>query len=868
MTDAPFPLDGATEVRAGSNSAPTPSPSRFAPGSLVAERYRIIAQLGRGGMGEVYRADDLKLGHAVALKFLPREFANDRVRMERLIAEVRIGRQVSHPNVCRLYDIVEWEGTHFIAMEYVDGEDLASLLRRIGRLPADKALDIARDLAAGLAAAHDLGVIHRDLKPANVMIDGRGRARITDFGLATLDGDPAGRGFAGTPSYMAPEQLRGEPASVRSDLYALGLILFEMFTGRPAFEGGTLDEIVRKRSSAKTPSVASLVRDVDPAVERVIARCLDDNPAARPPSAHAVIASLPGGDPLAAAVAAGETPSPEMVAAAGAAGDIRPAMAWTLFTAVVVGLIALALMASRMFVYSMVPLPKSTEVLQAHAEEIAERVGYTTPPADVAGEWIVDNDFIAYMTRRDKSIERWRTIARLQPGVVGYVARLSPQPMEAWMGEWRITSYDPPLTEPGMMSIQVDSRGRLARFFAVPPDRVDHPASTPIDWGVFFREAALDPARFHQVPSTWSVPVNSDVKLAWDGTSAEQPDLPIHIEGAARAGRPVAFALYGPWDVPRRIVPAPRPISQVVAEAANMALEVAAYGIGIILALGNLRRGRGDRKSAFRLAAFCFLTAFAAYLFRADHRGFNLHEWEVVILGSAARALLGAATTWLLYVALEPYVRRKWPHMLIGWSRLLAGRVRDPMVGRDALFGALGGVALVALLHLSRIVPPWLGLPAPPPMQVATSPFAGIRHAIYFALTSLSQYILATITLLGVLVFMRVLLRSRFLALLVTGTILSGAFLGATSDLRVSVPVAAASGALLLYMMTRRGLLATAVTAYVWSVLRNLPITLDMSAWYFDRALIGFMVVVGLALFGLIVSLGGKPLFGTPLFDD
>ena len=144
MVDSPLPLDGETVVR--TDAANTPSLSRFAPGTVIADRYRIVAQLGRGGMGEVYRAEDMKLGHAVALKFLPHQLAHDRGRLERLIAEVRIGRQVSHPNVCRLYDIVKWKGTHFIAMEYVDGEDLASLLRRIGRLPVDKALDIARDL--------------------------------------------------------------------------------------------------------------------------------------------------------------------------------------------------------------------------------------------------------------------------------------------------------------------------------------------------------------------------------------------------------------------------------------------------------------------------------------------------------------------------------------------------------------------------------------------------------------------------------------------------------------------------------------------------------------------------------------------------
>src|ERR1051326_6689705 len=156
----------------------------FAPGAIVAGRYRIIALLGRGGMGEVYRADDLTLGQAVALKFLPAALENDFALLEMLHAEVRNARQVSHPNVCRVYDIGETEGRHFYTMEYVDGEDLSSLLRRIGRLSPDKGLEIAHQICAGLAAAHEAGLLHRDLKPANIMLDGRGRARLTDFGLA------------------------------------------------------------------------------------------------------------------------------------------------------------------------------------------------------------------------------------------------------------------------------------------------------------------------------------------------------------------------------------------------------------------------------------------------------------------------------------------------------------------------------------------------------------------------------------------------------------------------------------------------------------------------------------------------------------
>ena len=150
---------------------------RFLPGRLLASRYRIVALLGKGGMGEVYRADDLTLGQAVALKFLPDEAARDEGLLERFRNEVRIARRVSHPNVCRVYDVGDVDGHTFFTMEYVDGEDLASLLRRIGRLPPDKALDISRQLCAGIAAAHSKGVLHRDLKPANIMLDGRGQDR-------------------------------------------------------------------------------------------------------------------------------------------------------------------------------------------------------------------------------------------------------------------------------------------------------------------------------------------------------------------------------------------------------------------------------------------------------------------------------------------------------------------------------------------------------------------------------------------------------------------------------------------------------------------------------------------------------------------
>jgi serine/threonine-protein kinase len=325
LTSAPTETSLKSEPAA--TSQPSSDQARFIPGTVLAKRYRIVGLLGRGGMGEVYRADDLKLGQPVALKFLPQAVQRDQARLHRFLIEVKTALKVSHPNVCRVHDIGEVDGQHYLSMEYVDGEDLASLLRRIERLPQNKAVQIARQLCAGLAAAHEQGILHRDLKPANVMIDGRGRAKITDFGLASLaEGIEGDEARAGTPQYMSPEQHAGKEVTVRSDIYSLGLVLYELFTGKRPFEAPTAAEIreLQDESSPTTPS--SHVEGLDRAVERIILRCLEKQPAERPPSALAVAAVLPGGDPLAAALAAGETPSPDLVAAAGGEGGLRPAI--------------------------------------------------------------------------------------------------------------------------------------------------------------------------------------------------------------------------------------------------------------------------------------------------------------------------------------------------------------------------------------------------------------------------------------------------------------------------------------------------------------------------------------------------------------
>src|SRR5712691_6823454 len=271
----------APKVSSGKQSPRTPDSSasfdsidnaRFVPGTMLAERYRIVGLLGKGGMGEVYRADDLKLGQPVALKLLPDHLLSDGAALARFHREVRVARRVSHKNVCRVYDIGEIQGRHYLSMEFIKGEELSSLLRRIGRLPGDKAIQIARQICAGLAAAHDVGVLHRDLKPSNVMIDEQGNALITDFGLAGLAEEfREDEAHAGTPAYMALEQLEGKTVTVRRDISSLGLVLYEVFTGRKAFEAATLGELIKLRHSETTPTTpTSIVKELDPLIEKVI----------------------------------------------------------------------------------------------------------------------------------------------------------------------------------------------------------------------------------------------------------------------------------------------------------------------------------------------------------------------------------------------------------------------------------------------------------------------------------------------------------------------------------------------------------------------------------------------------------------------
>src|SRR5271170_6538915 len=470
-------LDESTPSGSGSGIIDA---GRFMAGTMVAGRYRIIELLGRGGMGEVYRADDITLNQAIALKFLPALFGQDQTWLERFKNEVRLARQVTHPNVCRVFDIGEFQGDQFISMEYVDGENLGSLLRRIGRVPHDKALQIARQLCAGLGAAHDRGVLHRDLKPANVMIDGRGYVRITDFGLAApADQLRKDALRAGTPAYMSPEQLAGRGVTVRSDIYSLGLVMYEMFTGRRAFRGGSLRDYQKMHTSEEPTPPSEIIEDIDPIVERVVLKCLEKDPRNRPASAMAVSAGLPGGNPLREILAAGETPSPEVVAAAGEAHvGLKPRLAMTYLAVGLACMILVVLLAPNAFVVQRAIRQKPPAVLTDKARDILNDLGYAQKPRDSTSGFAVNTAYYVHVQNARKDANRLALLTRPQPGLVFFWYRQSPDLLVPWQPDMSVAENDPPPITSGMVRVRLDPRGYLIGLEAQTVDQSAAAAAT------------------------------------------------------------------------------------------------------------------------------------------------------------------------------------------------------------------------------------------------------------------------------------------------------------------------------------------------------------------------------------------------------
>jgi serine/threonine-protein kinase len=818
--------------------------------------------LGKGGMGEVYRADDLSLDQPVALKFLPQEVAHNERALERFRNEVRVARQVSHPNVCRVYDLGEMQGLYFLSMEYVDGEDLGSLLRRIGRLPTDKAIEIARKLCAGLAAAHEKGVLHRDLKPSNVMLDARGQVLLTDFGLAGIAGEIEGAEIRnGTPAYMAPEQLAGEEVTIKSDLYSLGLVLYEIFTGKLPFESTTLAGLMRAQKESAPVSPSTLVRDLDPMVERVILRCMQAKPSLRPPSALSVAAALPGGDPLAAALAAGETPSPEMVAAAGEGEGLGLRYALPLFLFIVAATMAVYAMSVRSSGLEMVQPEFGPEVMAQKARDLLAKVGVTDRRGDDAYSFSWDKRYIEHL-RSQRGTDWGKVFAETPPLTFWYRQSTVPMTPVSFHDDLLTPSLldweDPAPIESGMSRVELDARGRLL-FFERIPSQKQTPAEAPVpavDWAPLFGAAGFDPAAFTPTEPLWTTLAASDARAAW---TAKAPRTE-RVEAAALRGQPVYFHVIQPWTRAERM---PRGADSNLGFFIFLAFLTLVVCCGAsVLAVRNLRKQRGDRKGAIRLAVFFSAVQLAIWLTRG-HIVPSVGTFAMFLVAVCSSVFYGVII-WTVYIALEPYVRRRWPQTLIASSTLFAGRVKDAVVGRDVLVGAAVGSAVMLL---GAPIDWWMrrsGTWAPDQAQVEA--LMGVRSTLGLALQIVPHSIRETLFYFFLIFLLRVLLRNEWRA--AAGFALCMSVLSLASPMHPVLIASVNFCALfaMAFVVLRWGVLAFATAHLVSGFFVNLPATARTDGWYFGGALFMVGVVIGLAAWAFKTSLGNRAIWKDELF--
>ena len=822
-------------------------------------------------MGEVYRADDLELNQSVALKFLPAEVARNAADLARLRQEVRVARQIAHPNVCRTYDISEADGQVFVVMEYVDGEDLASVLRRLGRPTSEKALEIARQLCLGLGAAHENGVLHRDLKPANIMIDGRGRVRITDFGLAgTAEEIAAEKGGGGTPAYMAPEQANSGKATVQSDIYSLGLVLFELFTGKRAADVTPRPDPARPDSDSGPRTPSSLVGDIDPVVERVILRCLERDPARRPQSAYVVFGALPGGDPLAAAVAAGETPSPELVASAGVEGTMKPLHAGLAVLATLLGFLALSAMQTPLFKGLHVP----NNVLALRADDMLARI-MATPVPRYSADGMRYEPAPGPQPGKDSPPGGGRSagsLARREP-TLQYWHRRSPVAFSvSTMHVATASLTDPPQTSAGSATIVLDMSARLLALEAVPPAGIDSLAPRAPNWGAVLEAAGRDPALVRAVTPPPSFDALADSVAAW--RLSDSAAVETTLVAAALHGRVIRVeTIAGSRPLGALGIRSDEPSTGLQRWLVLILVGLIATLGGIVLVVRNLRARRGDVRGAWIIGvSVCVLTE-VGYLASVKWSEVGAYQLLTQLLydSAAGHALFHGVTMAIFYLAMEPYVRRLWPNTLVSWARIVAGRHRDPIVGRDLLVGSGYAAVISALIVGSQVVERHLGLQPPPPLGPAALALSvgGIPAMIAFLCQMLTLALLRMTSMIAVVVVLRFLVRRSGPAILAVVVIL---IVGSLDYSSRSLAIDAAIVTLFftgVFLVTFRfGVVAAIATSVVTSLADTLPWTLDFGSWIAPQTVVAWGIVAAILGYAFVTAVGGRALFSDPLSDS
>jgi serine/threonine-protein kinase len=497
------------------------------------------------------------------------------------------------------------------------------------------------------------------------------------------------------------------------------------------------------------------------------------------------------------------------------------------------------------------------EVLAEKSRDLARALGYTAKPMGVAHGFGYDPDYLQYVERIDKSPGRWEhRLGNMQPPAILFWYRQSPRPLvpEAFpLGT--VDPGDPPPIVSGMVSVMLDPQGRLLEFDAVPP-QVDKESGTvpPPDWKRLFDAAGLDMSRFSAATPQWTPLGICDARAAWTGVLSSGPPNPVRVEAAAWRGKPIYFQIVGPWTRPERmqsfmLTASIKAVAITVLVLTGLLLVAAA-----LLARHNIRRERGDRRGALRLASFTACVFMLIWVFGGSHVA-SLGEL-LLFFGALSCALLLAASVWILYMAIEPIARRRWPHSMISWNRLLAGGVRDPLVGRDVLVGLTFGTAAALVAKLHELV--LLRFGATPSIAVHPGSLLGVTGAVAAFLTLIPNCVVQALVWFVLIFILRVVLRRDWLA--------AGVFvlmyvalnaLTATASPALAALFSAVETALLVFTMLRFGLVALIASFFVYVLLLMFPITADFSVWYAGASLFALLSVAAMAALAFRSSLGG-----------
>ncbi|HEX4783423.1 MAG TPA: hypothetical protein VH350_03715, partial [Candidatus Sulfotelmatobacter sp.] len=507
--------------------------------------------------------------------------------------------------------------------------------------------------------------------------------------------------------------------------------------------------------------------------------------------------------------------------------------------------------------------------------QIVAQLGYPDKPADSAFGFDYDTNLVDSVEKENQP--NWDAVLAGRPTILQFWYRQSPDELgadgyhDSFLTPGVVTAEDPATTLSGMINLKLDARGRLMYLQVIPPQKDTGALSTsPPDWGPLFSAAELDASKLQPAQPEWTSLGMADTRAAWTGVWPGST-RPLRVEAAAWHGKPVFFATLGNWNKPWRMVVAAQSLDAKKNRASQMIsafLLTAILAAGALLARRNYRRGRGDREGALRLAGVMFVLEIGLWLCRSHFvAGFQTFGYLILAVASA---LLWAGGMWMLYLAIEPWIRRNWPQAIISWSRLISAQLRDPVVGRDILFGVAFGILWLVIFQLSNI--PLARMGAAPPLG-GSDYLVGGRQALGQWLMQIPSSIFGTMQFFFVLLGLKVLLEFLFRQVglkafrvdWIAAVLFVAVFLGMrglqSTHLSVDIPVIILVFGILALIVLRFGLVPLAVGAFTVDMLGNVPFSADFSAWYAATTLLALLSVVALAGWGFYHSLGGQPLW-------